>query len=172
MSGRPARVVVVPGVLALLPSYRGIEDPVADLRAACLEAVRWLGPEPRVVASAQGARVAAYLLGEVPSRPAPHPADGVLVVGNGSAKRSERAPGYLDERAAAFDDDVRDALLTDASRLADLDRDLARELWADVDGLIRLGRELEVDPASVRVDYDDDPYGVQYWVLRMEGAWR
>ncbi|MFA6576461.1 MAG: hypothetical protein WCS84_13655, partial [Nocardioides sp.] len=50
--------------------------------------------------------------------------------------------------------------------------DLARELWADVDSLVRLGREIDLDPASVRVDYDDDPYGVQYWVIRWEGQWR
>ncbi|MDP2774938.1 MAG: hypothetical protein Q8O61_15400, partial [Nocardioides sp.] len=64
------RVVLVPGALALLPSYRGIEDPVADLRAACLDAVRWLGADPRVVAGAQGARVAAHLIDGV-SRLAP-----------------------------------------------------------------------------------------------------
>ena len=56
------RVVLVPGVLALLPEYAGLEDPVADLRAACLEAVAWLGPEVRVVADEQGTRVAAYLV--------------------------------------------------------------------------------------------------------------
>ncbi|MDP2775163.1 MAG: hypothetical protein Q8O61_16545 [Nocardioides sp.] len=163
------RVVLVPGTLALLPPYRGIEDPVADLRAACLEAVRWLGADPRVVATDQGARVASYLT-EVsrlaPLAPQP-PTGGVLVVANGSATRSEKAPGHLDERAVAFDEALRASLV--AGRLGDLDQDLARELWADVDGLVRLGREVDLDPASVQVDYDDDPYGVQYWVIRWEG---
>ena len=58
---RPTKVVLVPGVLALLPEYAGLEDPVAELRAACLEAVAWLGDDVRVVADDQGARVAAYL---------------------------------------------------------------------------------------------------------------
>ena len=39
----PRRVVLVPGVLALLPEYAGLTDPVAELRAACREAVAWLG---------------------------------------------------------------------------------------------------------------------------------
>lgn len=165
----PVRVVLVPGALALLPSYAGIEDPVADLRAACLDAVRWLGADPRVVAGAQGATVAAYLTSGVTTPGS----DGVLVVANGSAKRTERAPGHLDERAVAFDDALRAALLAgDLGDLGDLDEEFARELWADVDSLVRLGREIDVDPASVQVDYDDDPYGVQYWVMRMEGQWR
>ena len=160
------RFVVVPGALALLPSYGGIEDPVADLRAAALAAVRWLGGAPRVVASAQGGRVAAALVSEVPEAAS----DGVLVVANGSAKRTEKAPGHLDERALAFDDALRSALL--AGDLSHLDQDLALELWADVDSLVWLGQEVDLDPATVQVDYDDDPYGVQYWVVRMEGVWR
>ena len=36
------RVVLVPGVLALLPDYAGVEDPVTDLRTACRDAVGWL----------------------------------------------------------------------------------------------------------------------------------
>ena len=184
-SGAPVRVVLVPGVLALLPSYRGLEDPVGYLRAACLDAVRWLGAEPRVVASAQGARVAEYLVTEVsrlPSRlagshlrtsaslaPQP-PSGGVLIVANGSATRTEKAPGHLDERARPFDQALRESLVT--GRLGDLDQELAHELWADVDSLVWLGQEIDVDPASVQVDYDEDPYGVQYWVMRMEGTWR
>ena len=47
------RVVLVPGVLALLPEYAGLEDPVAELRAACLAAVAWLGPDVTVLADEQ-----------------------------------------------------------------------------------------------------------------------
>ena len=94
------RVVLVPGVLALLPEYAGIEDPVAELRAAALDAVAWLGPEVTVLADAQGARVAAYLL-EATDRGGDEPS--YLVVGNGSAMRTEKAPGHFDERAEAFD---------------------------------------------------------------------
>ena len=55
-----ARVVLVPGVLALLPEYASLTDPVAELRAACLAAVAWLveeGGPVTVVADAQGRRV-------------------------------------------------------------------------------------------------------------------
>ncbi|MCW2852218.1 MAG: hypothetical protein JWM84_1882 [Nocardioides sp.] len=174
MSGARVRVVLVPGVLALLPSYGGIEDPVAQLRAACLNAVAWLGAEPRVVASEQGGRVAAYLCGEVSRRdfvpPQPPGEPGLLVVANGSATRTEKAPGHLDDRAVGFDDDLRAALA--AGRPGVVDADLARELWADVGGLLRLAQEVDVDPASVTIDYDADPFGVQYWVMRMEGVRR
>ncbi len=54
--------MLVPGALALLPEYAGIEDPVADLRAACVEAVGWLGADVTVLADAQGTRVAEHLL--------------------------------------------------------------------------------------------------------------
>ena len=63
-----ARVVLVPGVLALLPEYASLTDPVAELRAACLDAVAWLveeGGPVTVVADAQGRRVAEHLLGVV-----------------------------------------------------------------------------------------------------------
>lgn len=161
----------MPGVLALLPEYAGLADPVADLRAACLAAVDWLGPDVRVVADEQGARVAAYLRGEV-STGSTTGAESVLVVGNGSARRTEKAPGHLDERALAFDADLRSRLSADPDSLSALDRDLARQLWADVDSLVWLGEEVRLDPRSLVVDYDDDPFGVQYWVMRWEGEWR
>jgi hypothetical protein len=56
---------------------------------------------------------------------------GLLVVGDGSAKHSEKAPGYLDERAGRFDDVVASALRdADPQALAALDPGLAAELWA------------------------------------------
>ncbi|MDO9494544.1 MAG: hypothetical protein Q7J48_02475 [Nocardioides sp.] len=162
-------------MLALLPEYASLEDPVADLRAACLDAVRWLGGGFGVHGSWQGLRIARTLAEEagVPfALPPEDQAPTMLVVANGTATRTEKAPGHLDERAAGFDDDLRAALTTDPRLLADLDVRLAGELWADVDSLVWLGQEIDVDPASVQVDYDDDPNGVQYWVMRMEGRWR
>ncbi len=156
------RVVLVPGVLALLPEYAGVEDPVAELRRACLEAVGWLGAEVTVLADVQGTRVAEHLLG---STIRTSDETSYLVVGNGSACRSEKAPGHLDERAAAFDASLGRCLkdgLWESVRV--IDRDLARELWANVDAIV----EMSALPRLVldRVDYDDDPYGVQYWVVR------
>jgi hypothetical protein len=176
------RVALVPGVPALLPEYAGIEDPVAELRVACLEAVAWLGPDVTVMADQQGARIAEYLMGEVVSRVVPSRlasshlrtsaaprtsttgAPNVLVVGNGSAKRTEKAPGHLDDRAHAFDDALGAALRS--GDLTDVDLSLAGELWAAVEGIERLRELLHGEAATV--DYDDDPFGVQYWVMRWE----
>lgn len=160
------RVVLVPGVLALMPEYAGLDDPVADLRAACLRAVAWLGESVEVVASDQGRRVADHLLGVAPPRDGDHPS--YLVVGNGSACRTEKAPGHLDERAAGFDDALCAALTApDPAALAAVDQVLAAELWADTGSFPRLAELLTPD-AEVSVDLDDDPFGVQYWVLRWQ----
>jgi hypothetical protein len=152
------RVVLVPGVLALLPEYAGLEDPVAELRAAALAAVGWLGREVTVLADGQGARVASHLLGatERSGTDASY-----LVVGNGSAMRTEKAPGHFDERAAAFDTALGASL---RSGHPAVDVALARELWASVDAIVELA-ELD-DLGEAQVDYDDAPYGVQYWVVR------
>jgi hypothetical protein len=182
------RAALVPGVLALLPEYAGLEDPVAELRAACLEAVEWLaeaGPVV-VVGDPQGQQVGRALLvaaggfetvaaqppqppaaaGAVqPARPPQPPAAAYLVVANGSARRSEKAPGHLDERAAAFDDALRAALL--AGDVSGVDLALGAELLASLDGIGSLGGILEPGCRG-RIDYDADPYGVQYWVMRWE----
>jgi hypothetical protein len=155
------RVVLVPGVLALLPEYAGIEDPVAELREVCVEAVGWLGSDVTVLADAQGARVAEHLLATT-TRTGDGPS--YLVVGNGSARRTEKAPGHFDERAAAFDADLGRCLTEGPSQIASIDRDMARELWASVDGIVEMTSVPDVE--LVQVDYDADPYGVQYWVMR------
>lgn len=149
-------IALVPGVLALLPSYTSIEDPVADLRAACVGAVGRLGPRVRVVASpatgGSGARVAAALVAAAGAEVVASGETGVLVVGNGSATRTEKAPGHFDERAAAFDDGVR-------LSFAGIDPVLAEELWADTACLT------ELPPlAGAEILYDAAPFGVQYWV--------
>lgn len=147
---------LVPGVLALLSSYTSIEDPVADLRAACVGAVERLGPRVRVVASeatgGSGARVAAALVAAAGAEVVAAGETGVLVVGNGSAKRTEKAPGHLDERAAGFDEALRRSF-------AGIDPVLAEELWADTACLAGLP-----SLADAEVRYDDAPFGVQYWV--------
>lgn len=168
------RVVLVPGVLALLPEYWSLEDPVAPLRAACRDAVVWLGPEPRVVADAQGRRVAAALLAEGvsadPGGPVDDPAHdgGVLVVGNGSARRTDASPGPFDARSVPFDDTLATALRgPDPAALRSLDQQLSDELWAATGCVTELADLLE-GACLVDVDYDDAPYGVQYWVIRWQ----
>ena len=146
-------IALVPGVPALLPSYASLEDPVTELRAACLAAVSALGPRVRVVASGpSGARVGEALVAAVGGDVVLEGETGVLVVGNGSARRTEKAPGHFDERAEAFDASLRESF-------AGIDATLAAELWADT---ACLG---ELPPlAEAEVTYDDAPFGVQYWV--------
>nr|WP_260173625.1 hypothetical protein [Nocardioides albus] len=157
---------MVPGCLALLPEYASLDDPVEELRAACLAAVAWLGEEVRVVAGAQGTRVASALLAAVGSAPVSGAEAAYLIVGNGSARRSEKAPGHLDPRAAEFDEMLGRSLATpDADALGGLDRALAAELWADVDP-IAVSADLLRGVDTVAIDYDADPYGVRYWVAR------
>lgn len=56
---------------------------------------------------------------------------GLLVVGDGAARHTERAPGHFDPRAAPFDDAVAAALRdADPAGLAALDPELATELMA------------------------------------------
>jgi len=58
-------------------------------------------------------------------------ATALLVVGDGAATHTEKAPGYLDERAGPFDDAVAAALATaDPAALAALDPAPAADLWA------------------------------------------
>ena len=167
------RVVLVPGVLALLPEYAGLADPVAGVRSSARAAVAWLveaGGPLAVVGDDQGSRVGRHLLAEAGAAPAAPGAAEVasyLVVGNGSARRNEHAPGYLDDRAVPFDAAVEAALRApDLEALARIDTALARALLVGgVDGLVRLGTLLRGAGPAV-VDYADDPYGVQYWVMR------
>jgi hypothetical protein len=59
------------------------------------------------------------------------PLTALLVMGDGSARRSAAAPGYLDERAEPFDTVVEQAFRDgDLAALAALDPDLARDLLA------------------------------------------
>ena len=153
------RVVLVPGVLALLPEHASLVDPVADLRAACHAAVAWLGTSVSVLGDPQGRRVGEHLLATTP-RGGDDPS--YLVVGNGSARRSEKAPGHLDERSFAFDEALGSALR--AGRLDGLDLSLADDLLASVEGVRGLAGILDGSPAEVL--HDADPYGVQYWVMR------
>jgi hypothetical protein len=168
---QPVRVALVPGVLAFLPEYAGLEDPVADVRAAAREAVGWLagvGSPVEVVADDQGRRVGEHLLAEG-GLAAGRGGFAYLVVANGSARRNDTAPGYVDQRAVPFDDAVEAALRApDPEALARLDTGLAADLLVgNPGGLVRLGTLL-VGAHTTGVDYADDPYGVAYWVARWE----
>ncbi|PCG84355.1 hypothetical protein CIB93_19830 [Streptomyces sp. WZ.A104] len=90
----------------------------------------------------------------------------LLVMGDGSARRTLKAPGYLDERAAGFDARATEALgSADLDALAALDATLGHELqaagrapWQLLGGAAR-GAGL-----AGRLLYEDAPYGVGYTV--------
>jgi hypothetical protein len=185
-----SRVVILPPVPALLPSYLGRIDPVTELRNACREAIRWLldgcvspigaladAPDPvarlRGVEVPLGIRVARSLLDEAGyGRKLHHHTDSsarderrLLVLANGSGCRSEKAPGHLDPRSFAFDERIETALAeADSASLACLDAGLGHELLAiGIESLRQLGAmRLNVERADLL--YADDPYGVRYWV--------
>ncbi|HSA49766.1 MAG TPA: class III extradiol dioxygenase subunit B-like domain-containing protein [Yinghuangia sp.] len=90
----------------------------------------------------------------------------LLAMGDGSACRTEKAPGYLDARAEAYDASVALALAdADVLALAALDPELSEELW--VAG--RAAWQLLAGAADGagfegRLTYDEAPYGVGYFV--------
>jgi hypothetical protein len=120
--------------------------------------------DPLPLALAVGAHLlpGARLWG-VPSGPLPE-ADCYLVVADGTAKRTLKAPGHLDERAEAFDAAVVEAIgKGDPAALAALDQGLADELWAA--GLPAWSALAGlVGPWTARLLYADAPYGVGYVV--------
>lgn len=89
----------------------------------------------------------------------------LVVMGDGSARRSTTAPGYLDPRAEPFDATVAAALRDgDGEALADLDEALGAELlaagvpaWRAAGALLAGGRY------HAELLYADAPYGVGYF---------
>ncbi|MCW2495030.1 hypothetical protein [Jatrophihabitans sp.] len=90
----------------------------------------------------------------------------LVVMGDGSARRTTAAPGYFDERAEPFDASVSAALAAgDADALDGLDLDLAHALlsagapaWRAAGGLLA-GADY-----AAELSYDAAPYGVGYFV--------
>lgn len=125
-----------------------------------LDDVGWSGPRHYIGVDADGCATGALA-----------PDDAILVVGDGSARRTEKAPGHLDDRAEAFDAAIAAALRTgDLAGLAALDPGLAAELlcagaplwrWlaAALDGRAVSEAELLAETA---------PYGVAYFAA----SWR
>jgi hypothetical protein len=95
----------------------------------------------------------------------------LLVVGDGSARRTPAAPGYFDERAEAFDASAEAAIRDgDMAALAGLDAGLAAELmatgraaWQVLAGAAGLERR-----APGQVMYSDAPFGVSYLVAVLD----
>jgi hypothetical protein len=105
--------------------------------------------------AALGARIAAAAEGVA-----------LLVMADGSACRTLKAPGYLDQRSAPFDAEIETAIRAgDLAALLSLDAGLARELmatgrpaWQVLAGAAQGVR------ADCEIRYCDDPFGVLYLV--------
>jgi hypothetical protein len=142
------------------PSSAELPLPLA-VGAWLLAEAGWGGPAIALICDASGG---------LPEFPA-GPRDGLLVMGDGSARRTEKAPGWLDERAAGFDAGVGDALA--AGDPAQLARDLtlgAELLAAGAPAWGAASRLLAGRKWSAGVSYDDAPYGVGYFVATWASA--
>ncbi|WP_105973464.1 class III extradiol dioxygenase subunit B-like domain-containing protein [Streptomyces geranii] len=116
----------------------GVEESLAAGR--CVEAGREIGGRPERVA--------------------------LLVMGDASACRTLKAPGYFDERAAGFDEEAGRALGTaDVAALKALDAELAYELKASgrAPWQVLAGAAEDAGLAGTTL-YEDAPYGVGYVV--------
>jgi hypothetical protein len=96
---------------------------------------------------------------------------GLLVMADGSACRSLRAPGYLDPRAAAFDAAIEEAVRSgDLGSLRAMDQDLARDLLAaGRPGWQVLAGAMPGRASSTEIMYKADPFGVFYLVAWLAG---
>lgn len=95
---------------------------------------------------------------------------GLLVLADGSAKRTPKAPGALDPRAEPFDRALAEALAApDPATLAQLDQQLAADLWVGGrTALAVLGHATAGDRWQAELLHEGAPYGVAYLV----SAWR
>lgn len=130
-----------------------------------LEEAGWTGPvEPVAVPWTTTPAQAQALVDELDD---PRPT-GLLVLGEGSARRGQAAPGFLDDRAFPYDDALAAAVASgDAGFLAALDPGLAQELMVlGRAALTVLGAAGLAAPGPVTADltYRDDPFGVTYLV--------
>jgi hypothetical protein len=120
--------------------------------------------EPAAVCLALGAEMATSA-----------PRVALLAMGDGTARRSTSAPGYLDERAAPFDEAVERAVRTaDLSALAALDPTLAADLlaagrpaWQSLAGALSTPQLGGGGPLQTEVLYSDAPLGVAYLVATL-----
>jgi aromatic ring-opening dioxygenase LigB subunit len=93
----------------------------------------------------------------------------LLVVADGSARRSLKAPGWFDARAAAFDAAAERAVRSgDLDALLDLDPDLACALQATGRSSWQvLAGAAGGSACTSRLGYADAPFGVGYLVATL-----
>jgi hypothetical protein len=152
----PSMPAGTPGLPAALGLGALLLDQAGYAGRRALEAVG--EDEPPDACAALGRRLA-----RTPERIA------LLVMADGSARRSRRAPGHLDERSFGFDAAVLAAVgAGDLDALAAVDPELARQLmatgrpaWQVLSGAMASRRP------AVAVRYWGDPFGVAYLVASL-----
>jgi hypothetical protein len=90
----------------------------------------------------------------------------VLVMADGTTRRSLQAPGFLDDRAEPYDASIASALATgDAGALTALGPDLGAELGSTgVPALRALGTMTKDATVTAHLRIDEAPFGVGYFV--------
>ena len=134
--------------------------------AQLLDAAGYSGPRVLASVAESASAGACFELGRELAAAAPRLA--LLVMGDGSARRSAAAPGYLDDRAEPFDATVEQAFRAgDLSALTALDPDLARDLlaagrpaWQALAGALSPAPQTEIL-------YSEAPFGVAYLVATL-----
>jgi hypothetical protein len=159
-----------PAAAPLLPLALGIG-------ARLLDQARYTGPRTLYGIGEDEPAAACLALGKELAASAPRVA--LLAVGDGSARRSASAPGYLDERAAPFDESVERAVRDgDLPAIAALDPALAaallaagRPAWQVLAGALAADHHSTERSVATRpqteVLYSDAPLGVAYLVATL-----
>lgn len=149
-----------------VPACGGTDELPLSLTVAAWLIGRALGPRTGAVGFSVGpdfpaSRAAVDLLALAESADV-----GLIVAGDGSARRCEHAPGYLDTRAEQFDAAVAAALRDgDGDALAELDERLGAELLAaGVPAWRAAGALLSGTTFDAELLRDEAPYGVGYFV--------
>lgn len=98
------------------------------------------------------------------------PAATLVVVADGSARRGEKAPGHLDERAGPLDDEIVAALrAADAGRLLALDPQLCADLLVHGRAPLQVAAAAMAGRGTPECEelVVSDPWGVRYIVARL-----
>jgi hypothetical protein len=149
---------------------RPVLPPAAGIGAYLLDQAGYQGPRLIwTVSEGEPASGCAGLGAELAGLGGSGQRTGLLVLGDGSARRGPRAPGYVDERAAAFDDAWQRAIRAgDLPALLDVDPGLARELMATGRPAWQVLAGACPGPLrTVDVGYAGDPFGVMYLVASL-----
>lgn len=153
--GRPA----APGLPLSLGVARRLLQESGWQGAVELHAIAWDAADPEVdalagaVAEGEGRTV-------------------LVVLGDGSGRRGDKAPGYIDERAFPFDDATGRALSEgDVESVLGMDAVLSAELMVSCRApfaVMATAVRREGAAPRARMLYRDDPFGVMYFVATWE----